>query len=229
MTQEKPVILVVEDEAPIRRFLKATLAGQGFKMVEAATGEEGLSLAASHHPNVILLDLGLPDLDGLVFLKRLREWSKTPVLVLSARGQESDKVAALEGGADDYLTKPFGVPELSARLKVALRHANPPIEPVIKSGILEVDQEKHRVLKRGQDVHLTPNEWDLLVILVRNPGKLVTQTQLLKEVWGPVGEDNTQYLRTYLYQLRRKLEDDPARPRWLLTEPGVGYRFRMES
>jgi len=231
MVDPKTTILVVDDEAPIRRFLKAALGSQGYKVVEAPTGGEGLALAASHHPDVILLDLGLPDLDGLEVLKKLRVWCQAPVVILSARGKESDKVAGLDAGADDYLTKPFGVSELTARLRVALRHAPgaaPPDSPVLSSGDLRIDLEKRTVSKGGGEVHLTPNEWELLSRLARNPGKLVTQAQLLKEVWGPAGGDNAQYLRTYMHQLRKKLEDDAAQPQWLMTEPGVGYRLRME-
>jgi two-component system KDP operon response regulator KdpE len=231
MADSKITILVVDDEAPIRRFLKSSLSGAGYKVVEALTGAECLSLAASHHPDVILLDLGLPDQDGLDVLKQLRVDCQTPVIILSARENESDKVAGLENGADDYLTKPFGMGELTARLKVALRHAHTndqPEEPILQSGDLTIDHEKHLVLKRGAEIHLTPNEWGILEILSRHPGKLVTQTQLLKEVWGDAWKDNTHYLRTYLHQLRHKLEDDPARPKWLVTEPGVGYRFKAE-
>jgi two-component system KDP operon response regulator KdpE len=231
MIEPKNIILIVDDEAPIRRFLKASLSGLGYRVVEAVSGAECLSLAASHHPDVILLDLGLPDQDGLTVLRKLRAWCETPVIILSARGNESDKVAGLENGADDYLTKPFGMGELTARLKVALRHAqskNQPEEPIIRSGDLTIDHVKHLVLKRGVEIHLTPNEWGILEILSRHPGKLVTQTQLLKEIWGDAWKDNTQYLRTYLHQLRHKLEDEPARPKWLITEPGVGYRFKSE-
>jgi len=231
MIAPKSIVLVVDDEAPIRRFLKAALEGQGYKVVEAATGGEGLALAGSHHPDVILLDLGLPDMDGLVVLRKLREWSQAPVVILSARGKESDKVAGLDAGADDYLTKPFGVSELTARLRVALRHApeaGQPADPILVSGDLSIDLDKRLVKRRGEDVHLTPNEWELLSRLAKNPGKLVTQAQLLKEVWGPAGGDNAHYLRTYMHQLRKKLEDDAAQPKWLMTEPGVGYRLKVE-
>jgi len=230
MAETKTVILIVDDEPPIRKFLRTALTGLGFKVVEAATGVEGVSLAASHHPNVVLLDLGLPDIDGLEVLRRLRSWSQVPVVILSARDQENDKVAGLESGAADYLTKPFGMKELTSRLKVALRHSSTreePDNPVLRDTGLEIDLLGRRVLRNGEETHLTPNEWRLLDILGRHPGKLVTQSQLLREVWGPAGGDNTSYLRTYMHQLRKKLENDPARPRWLMTEPGVGYRLRL--
>jgi two-component system KDP operon response regulator KdpE len=232
VVEPKITILVVDDESPIRRFLKTTLKSQGYKVVEACNGAEGLSLAASHLPDIILLDLGLPDMDGLEVLKKLRERCQAPVVILSARGREADKILGLESGADDYLTKPFGVGELTARIKVALRHTqvqDKREEPLFASGDLKVDLVKRFVSKRGEEIHLTPNEWRLLELLVRHPGKLLTQSQLLKEVWGPAGEDNANYLRTYMHQLRKKIEDDSARPVWLMTEPGVGYRLKADE
>ena len=222
-------ILIVEDERQMRRFLRTSLASNGFQVLEASTATEGLALATSHNPDVILLDLGLPDGDGLVVTRTLREWSRTPIIVISARGLETDKVAALDAGADDYLTKPFGVNELLARIRVALRHAQEvrgsPL-PVIEIGPLRVDFARREVSLEGQILHLTPIEYRLLTLLVQNAGKVLTHTQLLNEVWGPGHAQQTHYLRVYLAQLRRKIERDPARPQFLVTEPGVGYRLR---
>ena len=222
-------LLLIEDEAPIRRFLRATLASHGYQLLEATTAREGLQLAAARRPDLVLLDLGLPDMDGLEVTTRLREWTETPIVVLSARGQERDKVAALDAGADDYLTKPFGVDELLARIRVALRHAargqDAAQAAVIEAGDVRIDLAERRVSVAGQEVHLTPIQYDLLAALARHAGKVVTHTQLLKEVWGPHYERETHYLRVYMGQLRQKLEADPARPRYLLTEPGVGYRL----
>ena len=224
-----PLILAIEDEAPIRRFLRASLTGNGYRLEEAATGGEGLALAATLQPDVVLLDLGLPDMDGLEVTRRLREWTQVAIVVLSARGQESDKVAALDAGADDYLTKPFGVPELLARLRVALRHAarTPGAleDPVFQVDELKVDQARHQVWVGDTEVKLTPLEFKLLAVLVRHAGRMVTHRELLKTVWGPTYTKETHYLRIYVGQLRHKLERDPARPRWLQTEPGVGYRL----
>ena len=222
-------ILIVEDERQMRRFLRTSLASNGFQVLEASTATEGLALATSHNPEVILLDLGLPDGDGLTVTRTLREWSRTPIIVISARGLETDKVEALDAGADDYLTKPFGVNELLARIRVALRHAQEvrgsPL-PVIEIGPLRVDFARREVSLEGQIVHLTPIEYRLLTLLVQNAGKVLTHTQLLNEVWGPGHAQQTHYLRVYLAQLRRKIERDPARPQLLVTEPGVGYRLR---
>jgi two-component system KDP operon response regulator KdpE len=226
-----PLVLLIEDETEIRRFLRATLGAQGYRLVEAVTGEEGLHLAASHMPEVVILDLGLPDIDGLTVARRLREWSSVPIIVLSARGQERDKVAALDAGADDYVTKPFGVGELTARMRVAMRHAarrDAAEEPVFEVGGLRVDQARRTVTRDGEDVHLTALEYRLLQILVRHAGKVVTHRQLLKEVWGLSYAEQTHYLRVYMHQLREKLEADPARPRYLRTEQGVGYRLAEE-
>jgi len=225
-----PVIVLIEDEPQIRRFLRATLGSHGYRLHEAETGEDGLIEAASRQPDVVILDLGLPDVDGLQVIRRLREWSKVPIIVLSARGQEGDKVAALDAGADDYVSKPFAVGELLARLRVALRHAaaGESGEPTFTVGDLTVDQIKRQVRVDGREVHLTPIEYRLLTLLVRHSGRVVSQRQLLKEVWGPGQTEQTHYLRVYMGTLRRKLEKDPARPRFLLTEPGVGYRLAAE-
>jgi len=213
----------------MRRFLRATLQSHEYQLVEATTARDGLAQAAGRNPDVILLDLGLPDGDGIDLTRRIREWSKVPIIVLSARGREEDKVAALDAGADDYLTKPFGVGELLARLRVALRHgAQPASEPVFVLAGLRVDFERRRVFVDDSEVHLTPTEYKLLGTLVRHAGKVLTHRQLLKEVWGPNAVEHTHYLRVYMTQLRHKLEQDAARPRYLLTEPGVGYRLRLE-
>lgn len=227
-----PVILLIEDEPQIRRFLRAALDTQGFKLIEAATGEEGLAAAATRQPEMIILDLGLPDIDGLEVIRRVREWSAIPIIILSARGQERDKITALDAGADDYVSKPFGVGELLARMRVALRHsargAGEPGESKFSVGGLQVDLAQRQVSVAGEPVHLTPIEYRLLAALVRHAGKLLTHHQLLNEVWGPSYTDQAHYLRVYTAQLRRKLEADPARPRYLLTEPGVGYRLAAE-
>jgi two-component system KDP operon response regulator KdpE len=232
MADLMPTVLVIEDEAPIRRFLRATLTLHGYKLVEAATAQDGLVQATTCQPDVVLLDLGLPDLDGLEVMRRLREWSTVPIIVLSARGQESDKVTALDTGADDYLTKPFSVGELLARMRVALRHATRTSqesgEPLFHIDALRVDLARRQVYLAEQQVHLTPIEYKLLTTLIRYAGKVVTHRQLLQEVWGPGHTEETHYLRVYMGQLRHKLEADPARPRYLLTEPGVGYRLKAE-
>ncbi len=229
---DKGLVLLVEDEIQMRRFLKVALESDGYRFVEAGTAGEGLSQAATRNPDVVLLDLGLPDMDGLEFIGRLREWSRVPIIVISAREQESDKVRALDSGADDYLTKPFGVSELLARVRVAIRHAETRAsgreESVFAAGELRIDFTKRQVFLGSGEVHLTPLEYKLLLVLVRSAGKVVTHRQLLKEVWGPSYVEHTQYLRVYMTQLRHKLESDPARPRYLLNEPGVGYRFRDE-
>jgi len=234
MSEPGAVVLVVEDDPQIRRFLRATLPAHGYRLLEAATGADGLTQAATRSPEVVLLDLGLPDIDGLEFIRRLREWSTTPIIVLSARGLERDKVAALDAGADDYLTKPFGVDELLARLRVALRHratvgSGGAASAVFTSGELSVDLAGHIVRVGGREVRLTPTEFRLLAMLVRHAGKVVTHRHLLVEVWGPGSAENTHYLRVQMHGLRHKLEEMPARPRYLITEPGVGYRLREES
>lgn len=228
MPDAKPLILIVEDEAAIRRFLRASLPLHDYRLVEAVTGAEALHLAAAQRPDLVLLDLGLPDLDGLDLLRRLREWSAAPVVVLSARERERDKIAALDAGADDYLTKPFGVGELLARLRVALRHATPQAaaDPVVAAGDWRIDLAARRVRIGGVEIHLTPTEYKLLALLARHAGKVVTHSRLLRELWGDEHEDAQHTLRVHMSQLRHKLEADPARPRRLQTEPGVGYRLR---
>jgi len=232
MAEPLPVVLVIEDEPPMRRFLVAALESHGYRPVEAGTAREGIAQASGRTPDVILLDLGLPDGDGIDVARRIREWSATPIIVISARGQEQDKIAALDAGADDYLTKPFGVGELLARLRVALRHAARPEdgkpEPVFTVGELRVDLEHRQVLVADQEVHLTPTEYKLLAALVRHAGRVRTHRQLLKDVWGPNAVEQTPYLRVYMTQLRHKLEKDAARPRYLTTETGVGYRLQAE-
>jgi two-component system KDP operon response regulator KdpE len=227
-----PLILIIEDEPPMRGFLRATLRAQGYQVVEAATAREGLAQAAGRNPEVILLDLGLPDADGLDVARDLRRQLRAPIIVISARGQEHDKVTALDRGADDYLTKPFGVAELLARVRVALRHAalpaNAPLRPVFAVGNLRVDLVRRQVFRDTKEVHLTPTEYKLLVALIRQAGRVITHRQLLQEVWGANYVDQGHYLRVYMAHLRHKLESDPSRPRFLATEPGIGYRLRDE-
>lgn len=226
------LVLVIEDEAQILRFLRAALTSHGFRYVEATSGEEGLRQAATRAPDVIVLDLGLPDLDGLEVTRRLREWSTVPIVVLSARGQERDKITALDAGADDYVTKPFAVGELMARLRVALRRASrqgeDPGGEALEVGNLRIDRTRRLVFRDSEEVRLTPIEYKLLVTLAQYPGRVLTHGQLLREVWGPGHVQQTHYLRVYMAQLRHKLERDPARPRYFVTEPGVGYRLREE-
>lgn len=225
---EGPLVLLIEDEPAMRRFLRAALGTHDFRLVEAGTMREGLAQAAGRNPDVILLDLGLPDGDGLDATKQLREWTTTPVIVLSARGQEHDKIAALDAGADDYLTKPFSVGELLARIRVALRHhaSGGDQPPLFEAGGLKVDLARRIVTAGGEVVHLTPTEYKLLAVLVKHAGKVLTHRQLLLEVWGSHNATQTQALRVYVTQLRHKIEQDPARPRLLVTEPGVGYRLK---
>jgi two-component system, OmpR family, KDP operon response regulator KdpE len=226
-----PRILVVEDDTPMRRFLRAALANQGYKVTEAETGGAALDSILTQLPDLILLDLGLPDMDGTTVLEGVREWSRVPIIVLSARGQEADKVEALNSGADDYVTKPFGIPELLARIAVALRHASAVKETAgeeasrFRTGELLVDLGRRSVEVRGQTVHLTPIEYRLLATFVRNAGRVLTHSYLLREVWGLSGTAQAHYLRIYVAGLRKKLEDDPADPRYLVTEQGVGYRL----
>lgn len=232
MTSERPVVLVIEDEPQIRKFLRACLDAQGFSVEEAESGEQGLAMAANRRPEAIVLDLGLPDIDGVDLIRRLREWSGLPIIVLSARTQESDKIRALDAGADDYVTKPFGVGELLARLRVAMRHAaiveGTNAATSIESGELKIDLAARRVTMSGKEVHLTPTEYRLLAELAKHAGKVLTQRHLLKEVWGPGYSDRPHYLRIYMANLRAKLEADPAQPRRLLTETGVGYRLALD-
>jgi two-component system KDP operon response regulator KdpE len=222
-------VLVVEDEEPLRRFLRATLASRDHRVVEAGSLREAAQLLTSHNPDLVLLDLQLPDGDGVDFTRSVREWSRVPVVVLSARGREEDKVRALDAGADDYLTKPFGVNELLARMRAALRRAaaaGVPEPPVVAVGPLRVDVARRQVRVGEREVHLTPIEFRILVLLARNPGRVLTHRQILLEVWGPGHEAQAHYVRVHVAELRKKIEEDPARPRLLLTEPGVGYRVR---
>lgn len=229
---EKTKVLVVDDELPIRRYLKASLPTGDFDVIEAETAEAGIRMLATKNPDLVLLDLGLPDKDGLDVVSEVREWSKTPIIVLSARGQEQDKVTALENGADDYLTKPFGLAELIARINVALRHANSGQTesemPVVEFGSIKVDLPARLVYKDGEELTLTPIEFKLLRELVLHAGKVLTHKHLLHEVWGPAYEEETHYLRVYMGQLRHKLEPVPSSPKYLLTESGVGYRLKIE-
>jgi two-component system, OmpR family, KDP operon response regulator KdpE len=231
MTEEIQ-ILVVEDEPEIRRFLRVTLGAYGYKLLEAASGKEAMAHLSSEKPKLIILDLGLPDIDGMELARQLREWSEIPIIILSARDQEMDKITALDLGADDYLTKPFGVMELLARIRVALRHAEKSKaekDPVFELGNVKVDMSKRTVAVSGVDVHLTPIEYKLLLTLINNAGKVVTRQQLLREVWGPGYAKEGHYLRVYMGQLRHKLEERSANPKYLMTEPGIGYRLRTES
>ncbi|GLH73867.1 DNA-binding response regulator [Geothrix limicola] len=227
----QPLILIIEDEESLRRFLIPTLSGQQYQVLSAATAAEGLAMARTHNPDLVLLDLGLPDRDGMSVLKDLRAWSRKPVVILSARNQERDKVAALDQGADDYLAKPFGAAELLARIRVALRHtlSADVADPVICSGGLRIDLERREISQGGRPVKLTALEYRLLEALVRRQGKVATHSQLLSEVWGPGGEGNTHYLRIYMAMLRKKLEVDPTRPRHFITEPNVGYRLNLDA
>ena len=220
-------VLVIDDEEPILHALRINLTAREYQVSTATDGASGLVAMARDRPDVLILDLGLPDMDGTEVIKGVRGWTSTPIIVLSAWGQESQKVAALDAGADDYVTKPFGMNELLARLRAAVRRASPaPDQPVLETADFTVDLAAKRVTRDGGDVRLTPTEWQLLEILVRNENRLVTQKQLLQEVWGPQYETEANYLRVYLAHLRRKLEPDPSRPRYLITEPGMGYRFQ---
>jgi two-component system, OmpR family, KDP operon response regulator KdpE len=221
-----PVALIIEDEAAIRRFLRPALESQGYTCVEATTGNEGIAHAATRAPEIILLDLGLPDMDGLEVMRRIREWSTVPIVVLTARGKEREKIDALDGGADDYVTKPFSVLELLARVRAARRYRTEPDDaPVLTSGSLRIDMARRRVSVRGTEVSLTPIEYRLLSTLARHAGRVLTHEFLLREVWGPSSTDQRHYLRVYMAQLRQKLEADPSRPTVLMTDPGVGYRM----
>ena len=222
----KPSVLVIDDELQIRRLLRVCLEGNGYRVLEAATGQEGITQTAQYHPDLVLLDLGLPDMDGVAVLKRLREWSQVPVVVLSVRDREDDKVAALDNGADDYVTKPFSTAELLARLRLAQRHAIPSADTALfRFGDLEVDLTARTVKRAGREVKLTATEYSLLRLLVRHAGKVLTHRQILQEVWGPSYLEQTHYLRVYIAHLREKLEPDPSKPRLISTEPGIGYRL----
>jgi len=222
----KPTALIIDDEMQMRRLLRVCLEANGYRTLEAATGQEGISQAAQYPPDVVILDLGLPDLDGVTVLKRLREWTRVPVVVLSVRDREDDKIAALDNGADDYITKPFSTGELLARLRVAQRHAQPAQgDAVFRSGDLEVDLTARVVTSKGKEVKLTATEYSLLRLFVQHAGKVMTHRQLLHEVWGPNYGDQTHYLRVYIAHLREKLETEPSKPTLLMTEPGVGYRL----
>ena len=230
MKETPATILLIEDERQMRRFLRVTLQSEKYGVLEAETAADGLSQVATRNPDIVLLDLGLPDMDGLEVIEKLREWSAVPVIVISAREQEGDKIKALDGGADDYLTKPFGAGELLARIRAALRHAAPKSqdqgEAVFVAEELRIDFLKRQVYCGAREVHLTPIEYRLLTVLVRNAGRVMTHRQILKEVWGPPYVEQTHYLRVFMNQLRKKIEADSTRPRFLLNEPGIGYRFK---
>lgn len=223
-----PRVLIVDDEQAIRRFLRASLSAEGYRPFEAASAREGLEAATTVRPDLVILDLGLPDLDGVTVTRRLREWSKVPIIILSVRGQDEDKIAALDAGADDYLTKPFSMGELLARMRVATRHAAQPAEePVVTVGDLVVDMARRIVTVGGREVPLTPVEYSLLKTLATHAGRVMTHGQLLREVWGPGYASDGNLLRVNVSKLRHKIEPEPARPRYIVTEPGVGYRLRI--
>ena len=233
MSTPRANLLVIEDDPQIQRFLATALEAHGYALCEARTGNEGLALAATRQPDILIVDLGLPDISGLEVIQRVREWYARPIIVLSARDKETDKVAALDLGADDYLTKPFGIGELLARLRVAERHlsarSGAPGDAIVRIGDVSVDLSAHRVQRNGAELHLTPIEYQLLTTLAKHRGKVLTHRQLLREVWGAAHVESPQYLRIYMRALRQKIEADPARPRWLLTEVGVGYRLADEG
>jgi two-component system KDP operon response regulator KdpE len=233
MTELSPLVLLVEDEAPMRKFIRASVTSHDYRLIEADRAGQVTALVTSHNPNLVLMDLGLPDGDGVDLTKSLREWSRVPIIVISARGREEDKVAALDAGADDYLTKPFGVNELLARMRVALRHTQGTSAMAAPSayefGELHVDLSSRTVSLGGQELHLTPTEYRLLVLFAQNAGKLLTHRQILTEVWGPAYAHQTHNVRVHLAELRRKIEHDPSRPKLIVTEPGVGYRLREQT
>lgn len=233
MSATPACILLVEDELPIRRFLRPAIEAAGWRLIEAETGQRGVLEASHCLPDVIILDLGLPDLDGIEVVRRIREWSTVPIVILSARGQEKDKIAALDAGADDYVHKPFSVGELIARIRVALRHAasqaQPSADSTIVAGDITIDLHRRVVTRSGQEVHLTPLEYKLLTTLARHEGMVMTHRQLLRDVWGPGHSEDSTYLRMFMRQLRQKLEGNPTQPRFLLTEIGVGYRFKAQA
>jgi two-component system KDP operon response regulator KdpE len=229
MNNAKPVIVVIEDDPQICRFLRTSLSVQGFQVVEAATGERGVIEIGTRKPDLVILDLGLPGMDGITVIRKVREWSAVPIIVLSARSQENNKIDALDAGADDYLTKPFSIGELLARMRVSLRHAaqlaGDGVETLFRVGDLQVDLSRRNVHVGDREIHLTPIEYRLLTVLIRHAGKVLTHRQLLLDVWGPAYVEHAHYVRIYMGQLRRKLESDPNQPRYLLTEAGVGYRL----
>jgi len=228
MSEAGQRVLVVDDETSIRRYLRTALSAQGFRVYEAANGQEALNTAVANHPDVIILDLGLPDLDGIEVTRHLREWSQIPIIILSVREAENDKIAALDAGADDYLTKPFGTGELMARMRVALRRqTNKPDDPVLQVDNLKMDTSRRVVTVNANAISLTPTEYEILRLLLQNAGKVLTHHQLLRQVWGTAYESEMHILRVNISNLRRKIEPDPARPHYLLTEPGVGYRIRI--
>lgn len=229
MTEDALRVLVVDDERPIRRFLRTSLAAHGYAVYEAASGQEALSAVVGDRPDLIILDLGLPDLNGIEVVRQLREWTRIPIIVLSVREEEATKVAALDVGADDYLTKPFGMAELMARIRAALRHTEQPAgEPVFEVGDLRMDRARRQVTMAGTEIVLTPTEYDLLRVLVQSAGKVLTHRQLLRQVWGGGYELETHLLQVNISNLRRKIEPDPSRPSYIITEAGVGYRLRAE-
>jgi two-component system KDP operon response regulator KdpE len=224
-TKPAPVVLVIDDEPQIRRLLRVTLEANGYEVFDAVNGQDGIAQAAQRRPEIILLDLGLPDLDGVEVLKRIREWSRVPVIILSVRDRENDKIAALDAGADDFVTKPFGSGELLARVRTTLRRSQPQAaEAIFRNGNLELDLSTRLVRKNGREVKLTPTEYALLRLLVVHAGKVLTHRQLLTEIWGPKAVEQTQYLRVHIAHLREKLEDNVAQPKFIITEPAVGYR-----
>jgi len=233
MKEQPTTVLLIEDERQMRRFLRITLQTEGYGVIEAETAASGLSESALRNPDIVLLDLGLPDMDGLEVIVRLREWTDVPVIVITARDQEGDKIKALDGGADDYLTKPFGAGELLARIRVALRHAaskgQDQGETIFTADDLTIDFVKRQVFRGDEEIYLTPIEYRLLTVLVRNTGKVMTHRQILKEVWGPPCVEQTHYLRVFMNQLRKKIENNSTRPRFLLNEPGIGYRFKSPT
>lgn len=232
MTELRTTVLVIEDEPEIRRFLRSALCADGYRVVEAENGARGIVDAGTHKPDLAIVDLGLPDMDGVEVIRRIRAWSGIPIIVLSARAREPAKIEALDAGADDYVTKPFGVGELLARMRVALRHAARTAAggaTVVRFGEVEADLERRRVIRGGQEVHLTPIEFRLLSCLCQHLGMVVTHRQLMREVWGPAYVEHSHYLRIYMKQLREKLEEDPVRPQHLLTESGVGYRLTSDE
>ena len=225
-----PIVLVIDDEAQIRRLLRLSLEAHGYQVRESTTAQEGLQQVAMVRPDLIILDLGLPDMDGLEALNRLREWSQTPVIVLSVRNSEQDKIALLDAGANDYITKPFGMGELIARMRAVLRIILPDnSEGLFRSGDLVVDFSRRQVTKNGRELKFTPTEYSLLRYLARHSGKVLTHNQIIHELWGPESQPDSSYLRVYILQIRRKIEDDPANPRLLITEPGVGYRLLSDG